>query len=908
MISTGVAAILLVAAFGARPQEPRAKPASSQPVFRSGVELLAIDVSVVDKDGRPVPGLSAADFVVTVGGQRRQVVRAEFIDFTQSAVAPAEAPEVSSNQTEAGAPEPRTVLILLDDAAFNPAEGKAVFMRLADQVEGMFPRDPVGLATISGRAKAVDFTTDRRPVVQALRTFTGSRLSLSAMTAVRLGVQEAIEIDQGRNSAVLDDAVSRECAGLAAGRRPETPDLRGQLEVCRDQVMQEARTIAAEAERQSEETIQGLSRMFRALGSLPGTKYVLFVSPGIPLGRSQERAIALARDAAAAGVRLHAFYVERNAVDASIDRISPRSFGDSGMMADGLQLAVDAAGGTMHRLVGDAAPAIERVRREMSGVYRLGIQIEGADADGKAHNIEVKVPRPGLSTRSYRQIVAPTRSSGLSPADRLKRALQSPLVEREIGVRLATFVFRDEEGSGRVMASAEVDAEAAGLKAAFVVRNARGTAETAAELTADAIVAEKDAPPLLLFVAPVRAGDHTIKLALVDADGRVGSAVRSINVRAGAPTSLALGDVLVLPEGQTVARARPSARIPQGSRQASVYFELYGAAGAPTKTKVRLEVADSPEGAALLASEATVPLKPKGKMSRAGGQMKFSPAALPPGRYVARVRVVGEEAAVLRSFTVVAGASAALLADESRALVPFFSLPQFLGQPLLKALAARVGATGVENPAVRNVALALEDGSWRELSTATGDRVVDSTLRGLQALASGQAADAERSFRDALDADPEFTIALALVGGAWASVGRDSEASRSWRTSLATGIDAPFLYPFVADALLRTGDVKGTGEFIAELQESGADISVVERQRALARAIAGDRRETVATLTRWVDEHPDDLDAAFVLVLALYELKTIDKDASAAPQFEARAHEYVERGGPRRALVSRWLR
>jgi Flp pilus assembly protein TadD len=323
---------------------------------------------------------------------------------------------------------------------------------------------------------------------------------------------------------------------------------------------------------------------------------------------------------------------------------------------------------------------------------------------------------------------------------------------------------------------------------------------------------------------------------------------------------------------------------------------------------VHLDVTDTPEGPAIVSSEGTIALKAKAKIARSAGQLKFSPAALPPGRYFARVKVEGSEARALRGFTVTAGTSAALLSDESRALVPFFNVQRFLNTPLLHAVSARFLQDAADNAAVNGVATALEDGSWRELSTVTGNRVVDSTLKGLQSLAAGQPADAERLFRDALDADPEFTIALTLVGGAWASVGREPEASRSWRTSLATGVDAPFLYPFVAESLLRMGDVKGTRDFVAEVREAGGDVSALERPRALASAIAGDRRETVAALSRWVDAHPDDQDAAFVLVLALYELKTIDKDASMLPEFQRRAKEYIDRGGPRQALVARWMK
>ena len=48
-------------------------------VFRSGVDLVTVDATVIGSDGRPVTELLPADFVVKVDGRTRRVVSAEFI-------------------------------------------------------------------------------------------------------------------------------------------------------------------------------------------------------------------------------------------------------------------------------------------------------------------------------------------------------------------------------------------------------------------------------------------------------------------------------------------------------------------------------------------------------------------------------------------------------------------------------------------------------------------------------------------------------------------------------------------------------------------------------------------------------------------------------------------------------------
>jgi Ca-activated chloride channel family protein len=46
---------------------------SAQPVFRGGVDLIQVSVTVVDADGKPVDGLSAEDFVITEDERREEV-------------------------------------------------------------------------------------------------------------------------------------------------------------------------------------------------------------------------------------------------------------------------------------------------------------------------------------------------------------------------------------------------------------------------------------------------------------------------------------------------------------------------------------------------------------------------------------------------------------------------------------------------------------------------------------------------------------------------------------------------------------------------------------------------------------------------------------------------------------------
>ncbi len=49
------------------------------PTFKSAVDLVPVDVSIVDKTGRPVRGLEVSDFVLSIDGRPRKVESAQFI-------------------------------------------------------------------------------------------------------------------------------------------------------------------------------------------------------------------------------------------------------------------------------------------------------------------------------------------------------------------------------------------------------------------------------------------------------------------------------------------------------------------------------------------------------------------------------------------------------------------------------------------------------------------------------------------------------------------------------------------------------------------------------------------------------------------------------------------------------------
>ena len=96
------------------------------PVFRSGVDLVTVDATVVDGSGQPIAGLGPEDFQLKVDGEPRRIVSVQFVS-RGTAVARQEDPatpaaaRVSSNEAVA---DGRLVLVAVDQNNIRRLEGR----------------------------------------------------------------------------------------------------------------------------------------------------------------------------------------------------------------------------------------------------------------------------------------------------------------------------------------------------------------------------------------------------------------------------------------------------------------------------------------------------------------------------------------------------------------------------------------------------------------------------------------------------------------------------------------------------------------------------------------------------------------------------------------------------------------
>jgi VWFA-related protein len=160
-------AALVMSAGGARPSGQQQAP-TPPPTFRTAVDTVRLEVSVLDHDRRPVRGLTADDFIVLEDGRERPIVAFAPVELTAPApvdgpVAPwlQDAPrDVVSNDTAEGG---RLVVIAFDWSI------RALDMLLARKialaaVDALGPTDQAAVIFTSANAGAgapLGFTGDR---------------------------------------------------------------------------------------------------------------------------------------------------------------------------------------------------------------------------------------------------------------------------------------------------------------------------------------------------------------------------------------------------------------------------------------------------------------------------------------------------------------------------------------------------------------------------------------------------------------------------------------------------------------------------------------------------------------------------------------------------------------------------
>lgn len=917
-------------------QQPAAPPAPQlpRPAFEAETEIVLVDVNVIDRDARPVPALTAADFELQVNGQPRPIQSVQFISTVPADATPATPREAAASSNDT-ATTGRLLLFVVDEGNLRVSSSRSVLRTAQSLFERLAPGDLVGLARLPTGVGNVEFTTDRKRVSDALLKVTGSVTNRAGMTKVNISEAWALE---NNDSSTWQQAVDRECAGESGAGR----------EACASVVEGDARSLLSESSARARGTLSALDGLLAGLTQLKTPINIVMISEGLFVARDRNNMRDIGRRAAEARATIHVMRPGTSYFDIEdVSAPGATRFFDDGLLSEGLEQLADQTRGTLSTINASANAAFERLGRELSGYYLLGFEPTDADRRGQEHRIRVQVRPRGLTVRARPTFVlhdaAPTNAAvaAMTPVEQVTEVLRQPLPTRGLPMRVASFTSIDGGSAKvRVVISAELGDPVTSEKelpigVIVLDKNDKAVFSRAGMTTLAPASVRGESPRLILTSLLLDPGDYTLRVAAIDERGRAGSVHHSITARlARMAGGLSVSDLMLVPQppnGGELPRPRPSGIIDSETLTAMV--EMSGTdAGLLSRSRATIEIADAVDGSALVSVEARHAMRSNNLRAFA---TTLRLGVLPPGEYIARavLKAPGQpELKLTRPFLLapVTAATTEVSIDPRVPLDPdapaaplaevkiFAPVPRFVRDtvlvpnvvaPFLDGLAAlHPPSPGVE--AVIERARAGQFMPPAEPGTTPDDELNLAFVRGLDALNKGQVPQAAAYFQQTLKGASDFLGAAFYLGATHAALGRDKEAVGAWQMALLSE-NPGAVYPALVDALLRMGDGRQAVDLLEEAPSAWTHDNDRIRREATALAMLGDYSGALPKLIDLLDNTKiDDQPLLFIAIQVLYRMHVQDRGLS--PDHLARFRNYVDRhqklGGPDRAMVETWRR
>lgn len=403
VVGLGVAAWAQQAPPVSTPPEP-----NQAPQFRTSVDLVRLDVSVLDKDRRPVRGLAASDFTVLENGVPQPISAFSPVDIP--APAPPSAPWIRDVAPDVrGNPEVqqrRLFILAIDDATIenNVNAIKGVKDIAHSVIDRMGPSDLMSVVFTRDNRNAQDFTADRARLLKAVDSFTVGFRGMG-------GAEGMDDLWYLNSVGVLDRAVDF----LA-----DVPDRRKAI-IYVGQGLPFDVAVAA-------------TPVAAGLGTDAGK----ISAAGLQM-RIRDQMTDMFERAKRANVNVYTVDACGLRVQSPLDPTC-----QPGLEVEYLINVAAATGGRPIVNSSDFEPGLTAVFQENASYYLIGYQPADGARDGKFRRLEVKVDRPDVEVRTRSGYDAPRADSPDRPrpaASPLRKALASVVPKSDLPMQLTAAPF-----------------------------------------------------------------------------------------------------------------------------------------------------------------------------------------------------------------------------------------------------------------------------------------------------------------------------------------------------------------------------------------------------------------------------------------------------------------------------------
>jgi VWFA-related protein len=449
------------------PPRPQQQQSGEDEVVRISTNLVQVDVTVTDKNGKPVTDLRPEEFEIREDDRPQKITNFSYVSLENTGGQPvATSPPADKN----GPPVPparlrpeqvhRTIALVVDDLSlsFRSAyDARQALKKFVDQQ--MQPGDLVAIIRTGGGIGALQqFTSDKRQLyaaIERVRFNLSGRGSIGAFAPIA-GDPLAGTLPNGSDASTEDDR--------STGTRNPSDD----LEEFREDVF-------------SIGTLGAVNYIVRGMRELPGRKSILLLSEGFSLYRHGEdnsrllealrRLTDLASRASVViytldtrGLQPLNLSAEDNTSGLTPEQVESSLSDRRTKLFDtqsGLDYLARQTGGVAIRNTNDLSGGIRRVLDDQRGYYLIGYRPDESTFDPatkrpRFHRLKVNITRPGLNHRTRTGFYGITDEQAVpvrrTRTEQLVGAITSPFGSSGVGLRL-TSLFGNDAKAGTFVRS-----------------------------------------------------------------------------------------------------------------------------------------------------------------------------------------------------------------------------------------------------------------------------------------------------------------------------------------------------------------------------------------------------------------------------------------------------------------------
>ena len=392
------------------------------PVFRAGIDLVRIDVSVLDKDHKPVHGLTAADFTIRED-TKPQTIEAFSEVVLPDPVEPAAkwmkkaSPDVSTNDLH----DSRIVVIVIDDAVI-PDDRQMVdaTKKIAHSViDHLGETDLTSVIyTNANRQKTQDFTSDKAKLLAAVDKFTPGFSSFGADADDYLFFQYSINVVHDVADYLVALPQRRKTLIYISPGVPVDPSAGAGI-------------LASGGGSSGQSAVSAREEMLRLYDDLRET-----------FQRAQQANVAIYPvDPAGPGEVENYVFARLIAQRVPAPAATEKAHQIAGFALDNLLEHADNTGGRATVNTTDYTEGINQIFRENGSYYLLGFRQTDPKGPGKFSRLDVKVDRPDVEVRSRKINYTPKPETALAKASAVTRALSGLLPSPDTPMRVSAAPF-----------------------------------------------------------------------------------------------------------------------------------------------------------------------------------------------------------------------------------------------------------------------------------------------------------------------------------------------------------------------------------------------------------------------------------------------------------------------------------